>query len=68
MTGHTTFFKTDRLTAIRTGFSHQSAFVLILNRAVIFQKSSLKDPADGVGYGQHQATVLKYGVLTANAF
>jgi len=69
VTGHAAFFKTDGLAAFRAGLSQKAVFrFAVLYAGITPHISLLKNPADGIGYGQHKPSLLKNRVLATNPF
>ena len=69
MAHHTAFFKAYRLSTFRAFLSQEAVLSLLIFYCIVTREVSvLEDAADGIGYGQHQATVLKDRMLPPDAF
>ena len=55
MAGHASFFKADRLPALRAGLTQKAVFVFTGDGFLVLQVPLFEDLADGVRDGEHQS-------------
>ena len=64
---YTSFFKADCLAAFGAFFPHQAMLGLMAADGISGKVSVFQHARNGMGDGQHQSTILKNWMLTANS-